>query len=141
MNYYQTGGHVFLESRAVAILHSALFLSCPAGTTTLSLLPPAATTDTHTHIDVCACARAGIVVLCLYYALVGLYDPQTSMPHWCGFPFLELTPQTYIPLSQYHVLSRLMPTSCPDIHIQNVHVEVQQTHTCLSIRGEPVPFS
>lgn len=58
VNYYWPGSHVFLESRAVAMLHSALYLSCPAGTTTPSLhsssLPTA--TDAHTHIDVCACA-------------------------------------------------------------------------------------
>lgn len=34
VNYYWTDCHVFLESRAVAILLSALFLSCPAGIST-----------------------------------------------------------------------------------------------------------
>lgn len=141
VNYYWTGGHVFLESRAVAMLHSTLYLSCPAGTTTPSLPPPPRHRCTHPHRRVCMC-KAGMTVLCLYYALVRWYDPQTSMPHWCGFPFLELAPQTYIPLSQHHVPSRLLPTSCPtpDTHIQHVHVDMQHTHTCSSIRSEPMPF-
>lgn len=91
---------MFPKSHAVAALNSALYLSCPAGTT-ISSTP----TPRHTHTQmrtpsysrcVCACAKAGTTVLCLSYALVRLYDPQTSMPHSCGFPFLELTPQTCI---------------------------------------------
>lgn len=76
VNYYRTGSHEFLESRAVAVLHSALYLSCPAGTTTSSplLLP---TTDAHTHVDVCACA--GLVWLSSASAMP-LYGCMTHRP-------------------------------------------------------------
>lgn len=143
MNYNRTGGHVFLKSHAVAALNSALYLSCPAGTTISSTPTP----PTHTQMCtpsysrcVCACAKAGTTVLCLSYALVRLYDPQTSMPHSCGFPFLDLTPQTCIaptlsnpsnPFGQYRVLSRLVPTTrrpTLDIYSPRAHA----SDTCLS---------
>lgn len=69
VNYYQTRGHVFSESRAIPILHSTLFLSCPAGTTTPSTLhtpPPrqpspaagaAPQMYAPTLTDVCECVR------------------------------------------------------------------------------------
>lgn len=61
VNYYWSVGHVFLESRTVAIPLSTLFLSCPAGTTILSLHPTRPhphhrCTHTHTDVDVCVCA-------------------------------------------------------------------------------------
>lgn len=58
---------MFLESRAFAILHCTLFLSCPAGTTIPSHLPPPQMhTHTHIHVDVCACAGSSASTMPLY---------------------------------------------------------------------------
>lgn len=55
MNYNRTGGHVLLKSHAVAALNSALYLSCPAGTTISSTPTPRHTRRcAHPHtVDVC----------------------------------------------------------------------------------------
>lgn len=61
MNYNRSGSHVFPKSHAVAALNSALYLSCPAGSTISS-----APTPRHTHTHARRCEHPHTVDVCVH---------------------------------------------------------------------------
>lgn len=144
VNYNRTVSHVFLESLAVVMLHSSLFLSCPAGTTTQSLLPPPTChrcTLAHTHIDVCACAglvwRSSAFTMPLYGCMTHRPACPTGMDFHSWSSLKHIFPFTSI--VSYHVFSLTVPLLT---FMYSIPMWIGNPYTCLHyMRCELVPFS
>lgn len=106
--YYQSDGHVFLESRAAAIQHSALFLSCPAGTTTPSLLPPSTPIETCVHVH-------------------GWYDGPLPLPCPCTVVW---------PTDQYALLVWISIPGVHSSNIHQLSSNIKSCVSCVSAHRE-----